>query len=460
MNKKIIIILALALVVRLIAINQSFWLDEATTATVARNMSLSEYLTNFAPKDFHPPLYYLVVKIWTTLFGYTELALRSLSVIAGVASVYLLFLIGKELFNKNTGSLASLLLATSGLHIYFSQEARMYVLASLFVTLSVYFFVKTQKGTGVGNWLGYSLAVAAMVMTHYLTVFIIPVYWLAGVVSKKPKNWWKKFIASHNILILVGLAWLPTFLLQFGAGTRVSSTAPLWWNILGKTSIKEILLVPAKFLLGRISSDNNYFYAATLLFVGLIMAIPFINAIKRYRKAKLVLGWFFVPFLLTATLGLFLPVFSYFRLLFLLPAFYLIIGYGITEQKRYQRSLLVVILAINIVSSGIYLIFPKFQREDWRGAATFINGSKVAESVVMFPANSQQEAYRFYSVSDKILGPEDPVEKVEEIWLMRYVQSIFDPDDKVLTKIQEQGFDKVSEHDFNGVVVWLYQKNQ
>src|SRR5450830_924226 len=139
----IFLILGLALILRLISLNQSLWLDEATTALVSK-MSLTNIFTKFLPGDFHPPLYYLIMKYWTVVFGYTEISLRIPSIIFGLGTIYFTYLIGKKLFNKKTGLLASILMSTSGLAIYYSQEARMYMMAAFLVSAAVYFFLKRK----------------------------------------------------------------------------------------------------------------------------------------------------------------------------------------------------------------------------------------------------------------------------------------------------------------------------
>ena len=62
---KITSILLLALIVRLIGINQSFWLDEAIGAIAARDYGYVEIVTKFITADNHPPGYYLLLKLWT-----------------------------------------------------------------------------------------------------------------------------------------------------------------------------------------------------------------------------------------------------------------------------------------------------------------------------------------------------------------------------------------------------------
>ena len=64
----IILVLFFSLLLRLISLNQSLWLDEATTALVSQ-LPVYDFFSKFMPADFHPPLYYLVIHYWTLLFG-------------------------------------------------------------------------------------------------------------------------------------------------------------------------------------------------------------------------------------------------------------------------------------------------------------------------------------------------------------------------------------------------------
>jgi uncharacterized membrane protein len=91
----IFIILGAGLILRLVSLNQSLWLDEATTA-LASKMSLANLFTKFFPGDFHPPLYYLIMKFWTSIFGYSEISLRFPSIVLVWVWFILLFLSGKN----------------------------------------------------------------------------------------------------------------------------------------------------------------------------------------------------------------------------------------------------------------------------------------------------------------------------------------------------------------------------
>lgn len=473
-NKPIVFIIVMALFLRLININQSLWLDEASTASVAGS-TLSNYFSNFAPGDFHPPLYYVLSVLFAKVLGTSEIAIRSLSAIAGVITVWFSYMIGKKVQDKKAGYLVALFTATSGLLIYYSQEARMYMLATMFVAGSVHFFINKR-------FYLFSLFISLVFLTHYVAVFILPVFWIWAVLTRKKRRWWIKFIASHIPLAVLGLLWAPTFARQFSAGLGVEESSSIWWSILGQTSIKEIALVPAKFMFGRITVDNNFLYALVTAIVGISYASIILHRPLRGNPLKVDIEgksfviwlWFIVPTVLTALLGLRIPVFNYFRLLFVVPAMFILLGIGISRLKKYSGLAVGFVLVVNLTSSGMYLFNQNNHREDWRGLVKKVHEESDGKSQVLFVSNSQMEAYAYYlskeiDVATRCFGCQNQIvpavfpKKVDytsdTIWLMRYVQPIFDPEDKVRQKIESAGYEKVSEHDFNGVVVWRYEQN-
>jgi 4-amino-4-deoxy-L-arabinose transferase-like glycosyltransferase len=78
--------------------------------------------------ETHPPGYYFAMVPWVRSFGWSETALRLPSVVFGVGSVLLLFLLATKLYGTTVGLLSAALLAFNGHHLYWSQRARMYAL--------------------------------------------------------------------------------------------------------------------------------------------------------------------------------------------------------------------------------------------------------------------------------------------------------------------------------------------
>src|SRR3972149_8655532 len=228
------LILILGLTLRFIAINQSLWLDEAIGALVVKSQTYVQILREFPLHDNHPPLYYLSLKLWSDIFGYSEVALRSLSELFGVLTIFFVYKIGK-LISPRLGILAALLLATSPFAIYYSQEARMYAMAAFLAAVAFYFFLQKR-------WTFFSISMTALVFTDYMPVFLLPVFWIIGLLGKKDKSWWKSFTLSHIPLFVLGLTWAPTFLAQSAAGRWLVQNLPDWQRVAGGATVKQAVL--------------------------------------------------------------------------------------------------------------------------------------------------------------------------------------------------------------------------
>jgi len=418
----IITVLIFAFLLRVISLNQSLWLDEATTALVAR-MPIYDFFTRFMPADFHPPLYYLAISLWSTVFGYSEVALRIPSVIFGLLTIYVVYLIAKQARLK-WPILPALFLATSGLHVYYSQEARMYGLVTLLVSYLVLTFIKR-------DWLKFSILLPLIFLTDYVSLLILPVLFL----YKRSR----KLVYSTIPLAITFLVWLPILTKQLTAGMSIRESA--WWNLLGPVTFKNVALIPTKFMIGRVSFDNKLLYAIIIFVISII----FIYIIGKARN-KLNWYWFGLSLLLGILLSFFIPTLTYFRYLFILPAFYLLLS-----ESR-SKIFIIIILFINLLSTGFYLFDSRFQREDWRGTAKLI-----ADEKIVFPANSQKEALTYYGKKENIvLSHELKTNSYEPIWLSRYVWEIFDKNDSTRKYIEDLGYNKVKETNLNGVVLFKY----
>jgi len=461
-------ILALSLVLRFIVINQSLWLDEAIGALVVKSQSYLQILKEFPLHDNHPPLYYLALKFWTDIFEYSEVALRSLSVAFGVGTVFLVYRIGK-LISPRLGILASLLLATSPFAIYYSQEARMYAMAAFLAAAAFYFFLQKK-------WIFFSISITALVFTDYMPVFLLPVFWIIGFLGKKDKGWWKSFALSHVPLLVLGLAWAPIFLAQSAAGRWLVQNLPDWQKIAGGATFKQVVLVWMKFTLGRISLANKTLY----YFLAAVSSIPFIVILfKAWQERKRILGfwfWLLPPLLLGFLVSFFFPAFIYFRFLYVVPAFYLLLGWGVVNFKnsRIQYSLLAALLAVNFIGWGIYVSQPRQQREQWRQAVTFVEEKAKSNEAALFNFTEPFAPYQWYSKNtvkavggtDFLLANEEKTREmtrkalsdIKGVYYFEYLWELHDPGRIVEKEIKEEGFIKVSAFDFPGVGIIGYWK--
>lgn len=457
-------VLAIALLLRLVSINQSVWLDEAINIMAVKNYDVKFLVTDYSIGDLHPPLYHIFLKSWTQIFGYSEVAVRLLSVIFGVVSVFLIYSLGKLLFDKKIGLVAALLLAVSGLHIYYSQEARMYVLAAMLALFSVIGFTKIlgKFSHRSFSWFFYIISTILMLYSDYLPYFL----WLTQNVyvainrTSLGEKWLSFWLAAQAVILLSLLPWLSVFVKQISTGLQAAQNVPEWGQVVGAASAKALALVPLKFIIGRVSIDDKIIYAILASAVIIICSYPVARSLKDWQKTRLLWFWLIIPVILAYTVAFWIPIFSYFRFLFVLPAFILLVSKGISMfPQKAQTVLTVTITAIFFVSSLFYLSTPRFWRENWRDAVSYVKRAQVDKSAVVFVTDYQTSPYQYYGAPLTFFGPVGwQNREYNQLFLMRYVQPIFDPQDKLRQNIEKANYTKVEEIDFGGVVIWRYIK--
>lgn len=183
---------------------QNIWWDEGHAIWAARQ-GLRQ-ATQITAHDVHPPLYLWLLHGWLRLAGESEFAVRYLSLIGGMLTVALCYVVARRMVGRRTALLAMLLLATARFHIWWSQEARMYVWATFFALLSIYYVIGLHR-RGYSGWLFYVLSSAAALYTLYLAVLVLLLenIFVACVWWRKPRrgrflfNW---MLAQMGVLVL------------------------------------------------------------------------------------------------------------------------------------------------------------------------------------------------------------------------------------------------------------------
>jgi len=417
----IYLILLAGLILRLVNLNQSLWLDEAITALTVKNNTLVEIITNFARGDFHPPLYYLILKLWSYVFGFSEVALRFPSVVFGVLTIFYVYKIG----GKKFGLVAGLLMALNPLAVYYSQEARMYSLAAFCVTAAVYYF-------SLKKWFLWGVFLLIGLYSDYVVWFILPVFFIL----KR-----RSIVVS---LFLVPL--LPLLKEQLFTGLQTVSANPLWGQVVGGLDPKAVPLTIIKFIFGRVSLDNKLLYGA--VFGGIATAYLWLIS---NAKNKVHWLWLGVPILTGFLISFKVPIYSYFRFLFVLPAFILLVAEGAKNHKLK----ICLLCFISLISLIWFNSNQKFHREDWRATVNYVRASG---NKVYMPSIAQDAALKYYgpniAVNDRnsiVIGQD------KTVFLLRYVQEIFDERDFLKRVLEATGYHKTEERNFNGVVVWKYE---
>ena len=167
-----LLLLVLAAVLRSWQLDsQEVWMDEAFSALIGQ-LEGPRFLAALRLES-NPPLYFLLLKAFSTLFGYSPVAMRSLSVLISVATVAVVLFYGARLVGWRFAFGAGLFLTLSPYSIYYAQEARGYALLMLLVMvamLSAYDAVTTRSKRAI--WLS-GFCVLAAGYTHYFAALAL-----------------------------------------------------------------------------------------------------------------------------------------------------------------------------------------------------------------------------------------------------------------------------------------------
>jgi len=131
-------------------------------------------LSTIPGSESTPPLYYLLAWLWSRPFGTGEVGLRSLSALAGTASILVVYLGAVALpLPRRAGLIAAAMVAVSPVLVWFSQDARAYALAFFLTALSFLFFARARSGGGRRELSLWALFSALAIATHYFAAFVV-----------------------------------------------------------------------------------------------------------------------------------------------------------------------------------------------------------------------------------------------------------------------------------------------
>lgn len=213
LQRKIILVLILAFVIRLIGIaSRPIWYDEAFSVLFSEKGLAAMLYGTLAPSgagsaDIHPLGYYTLLWLWMKVFGQTLLAVRSLSALAGLGVILLVYILGRDLFDENTALLAALFAAILPFQVHYAQEVRMYVFLALWLMLATVAFLRKQ-------WILFAVSAALAQYTHNLAaIYLIPL----AFTPIFQKNWktLRALTLSGFAAILLYIPWLIHLPAQF-----------------------------------------------------------------------------------------------------------------------------------------------------------------------------------------------------------------------------------------------------
>lgn len=506
MNKKNVFTLLLAILVlgsflRVYRIgSESFWIDEmATVYTTQQNPSDivgDIYLTTrHAPEYFEwggtPPLFYVLANYWTKIAGLSEAKLRLLSAIFGVASIYLIFMIGKIIFDVKTGTISAMILSISYLHISYSQEARTYSLGVFLALLSSYFFLRALKDNKIIYWSAYSISSVLLVYNHYFGFLILlsqGIYLLFF--WREYIKCWKQAAISYISMLALYLPWAPALMRQLSSANRSVAFDDNFLFSFAKTFVQHNSWLTPDFetriaLRGAYHSIKNFSVSSlfdatitgwlTIFFVialTLFFAFCFIYSVfSTNKKSSLkslndkrhafLLMWYFIPVLISLMLSTINPIFGYVRYtIFATPAYYLLVSRGISKFGK-KASAVAFIIALSILP--LYSYYYNYDKQQWREAVAYLENMRSNEIMVVNAPNNLLPLGHYMKNTDDVLGIKDAdelksaVKNQRIVWLLYASEAFYDPTLSI-KKYLDENYELEDKKEFVGIKIYKYRK--
>ncbi len=356
---------------------QSYWYDEAQAAHEL-HLSLGSMLSSMVAVETAPPLYFVLGWIWVHLFGAGEVALRSLSALAGVALIPLGYLCGRELVSRRAGLLTAAFVAINPFMIWYSQEAREYMLVAAFCGASLLCFLRAWRDPTGRNIAWWTLFSVLALLTHYFAAFLIApeALWLLYIARSRAS------VVAAGVVGLVEVALIPllvshatTSLLGFITGTHLS------------TRVQE---VPVAFALGPTFETSLFGYgligAAVLAAVLIVLLIVGgeSDELRGVGVAAVLAGVVVLAPLVLALLGT-----DYYIDRALIPAWLLlaiVLAAGCTTRRLRVPGAILAAIALAAFAYGVIRIDTdaQYQRPDWRGVAQALGSASGPRAIVAY----------------------------------------------------------------------------
>jgi mannosyltransferase len=391
--------------------DQSLWLDEDLSVIVAQS-SWEGMWRFFLSMPAQHPLYYLVLRSWT-VFGTSEAAVRSLSAVFTVASLWPLYALTRRLVDERTAKVAAVLFCFSPFSLYFGQEARMYSMLGFFTVGSALLFLRCLRAPARLTVISYGLVAVLGAYTHLYFLFSLAaqfIYLVARHRSEYPLFRrvlaaqalavagylpWVLLIVSHNTdeqtwkgpaNVVVGI---PYALLRFSVGYSQVVANYQWRERVGELLVGNWLVLSVTAVccgvLAVLGTRYVFRHRANGLFVALGLAVPMFLAVALS--------------LVTVLIGERYLIVSF-------PFYVMVLASGLTAlwERRGRLALAgrALIAAYAVVAAGSlynYYFDPEFGKEQWTDVAALIGASSSPTDLIVLRSGYIASPFlRYYKV--------------------------------------------------------------
>jgi mannosyltransferase len=407
--------------------HNSVWFDEAYVVRISLfpPQAIPALLRT---AEFHPPLFYFLMKAWIGVAGFREVAIRIPSACCGVLAVGLTYAVARRVASEPVGLLSALLVGLAPFAVMAGQDAKMYALLGALTLASMLALFESIEHDETGRWGAYVLATTLMVYTHYLGFLVVLAQgvWVAWFERAHLRRW---LIAALVIAIFFA-PWGPSF------WSQITRTPPAGWG-------EHVSLLDLSQLLGLYAFGGSllgmpsFFFKNTSLgpFEQLLLLLPFVAVAWRGSRAFIPEGRrqlaflglpLIVPIGVTFAVSLSKPLFEARWFSFLLPFYAMLLARGIIDVAEHFRDhhrevaagLAAGLLLYSVPVFHRYYFDPHFRPYQWREAATLVRSRASAGDFFVYGDYQNELAFTYYfgaTPAEMLLLPKQDISAIRRL---------------------------------------------
>ena len=388
---------AVAFAVRLIDLNgRPLWLDEAYSAWFSAQ-SWHVLWTEVPKYETHPPFYYSLLKLWRTVFGGTAVALRSFSMLFGVAAMPLVVAASLELEHQRpTGrpllrsGIAAFLAACSPMLVLLGQEARPYPLLIFAYALATLGLLRLLRefGSGPGDWASWlMLAAGAELGLWAHGLGLLYAFCLAGALAPawlKPPFSRDRLVRGIVAASLTGILYLPCLLMIVNRAGDWGGHGWLTWSPVMTLQLLSLYAVPVEVL-----TIGSAVAALVMILLAKRAAQDGLTTVGWTADRALLLLWWGPPLIAVVVSQLGMPIFLVRTLAgTLIPAYLALAGVLARAQSPRERLALAAALVITLIPSTLQVALRP-ATESWGEVAAYLQRNvRPGDQVWVYPNDS------------------------------------------------------------------------
>ena len=350
-------------------------------------------------------LYYVVLWWWTRVFGTGVTALRSLSVVAAVATLPAFHVVARR-FGRPSAFAADLLLAASPFFLTYARQARAYSLAILLVVLTVGAFLRALDTGAARHWTTFVVLAGLALYTQWFAALVLVALYGAAVATARTAVVTRRATAATVTLVVLAAPIL--VLIVLGDTGGVDWIAPLSW---AQFQDLAATLASTHATVGQVACFG-------VAAVGLVAALARCRAshvVGSSAAVAVAATWFVVPTALLVAVSVAKPLLVPRYLAVTVPGLALLLALGLGEIVRHRSLLMVAAVGLlSVLGSAGYrpLWAARSADEDWSGIVeTVAHQTATDQAVFVFPASAEY-AVGYYARStaplDRRVGPTWP----------------------------------------------------